>query len=70
MLAKLKQILQHFSIDTPLNFINPNSAPEVIIPKKPPTFIPLTQTEQLPSREFFIAAAKRAMELGDTVSSK
>ncbi|RUR13357.1 hypothetical protein [Legionella sp. km772] len=66
----LEKILSHFSISKPLNFINPALKPEIVIPKKPPAIIPPKQQEELPAREFFIAAAQRALALGDTVSSK
>ncbi|CDZ77260.1 hypothetical protein BN59_01542 [Legionella massiliensis] len=65
MMRVLPGILKHFSIPA-LDFVNT----AVVIPKKPPAIISSVSTEELPSHEFFIAAAKRAMELGDKVSSQ
>lgn len=70
MHEKMNEILKYFSINRPLNFINPSLKPEVLIPKKPPAIIPSATNEELPTREFFIAAAQRAIELGDRVFSK
>ena len=58
MHEKMNEILKYFSINRPLNFINPSLKPEVLIPKKPPAIIPSATNEELPTREFFIAAAQ------------
>lgn len=70
MHAKLSKILKHFSIKTPLDFKHSTLPPEKIIPNKPPAIIPFVEEATLPSREFFIAAAHRAIELGDNVSTQ
>lgn len=62
-LASMPEILQHFSLSA-LDFSQ--STPS----KKPPAIIPKATKVTLPSKEFFIAAAQRAMKLGDVVSAK
>lgn len=64
----MSTILAHFSIKTPLEFTNPKKASDSN-PKKNPAFLPMPVQADLPSREFFLAAAKRVMRLGDKVTS-